>query len=313
MAEKTTKEPVERKFVAASDTSDEKLEKVKKKAAEDKEPEDKSEDVEEEAPRKKPAKADDGEKKAPKKKKAEDDDEDELPEKPPKARATTLRIIAAVLWFVAIAFEVLVILLLNRTLYIPSIPGLANCQLIYMIAGIAIDLICAVIGSLLWKKANHIDPASKKHKVRFFLWNNLGVLMVVLAFVPLIIYLLANKKLKGKPKTILTIIAAAALVIAVLFSIDYHPASKEDLAAANEESTILGDGTAYWTQWGHSYHFDPDCHTLSRSKNVYYGTVDEAFEAGRTDPCDFCALEGGAEQVSAAAEEAAEEDSLFED
>lgn len=28
-----------------------------------------------------------------------------------------------------------------------------------------------------------------------------------------------------------------------------------------------------------------------RSSKVYQGTIEEAFEANRTDPCDFCALE----------------------
>ena len=49
--------------------------------------------------------------------------------------------------------------------------------------------------------------------------------------------------------------------------------------------------TVYWTRFGKSYHLDPNCHTLMRSSKVYQGTIEEAFEANRTDPCDFCALE----------------------
>ena len=83
-------------------------------------------------------------------------------------------------------------------------------------------------------------------------------------------------------------IAAIALVLASLFSIDFNPVSAEELAEAQQ---TVGNGSVYWTQFGKSYHLDPNCHTLMRSSKVYQGTIEEAFEANRTDPCDFCALE----------------------
>ncbi len=216
--------------------------------------------------------------------------------KTPKGRATGLRVFAVILWLVAFAFEFLVIALIQKMIYIPG------DMTMWLIIGIVADLVCVIIGSLLWKKANHIDPASEKNKVRFFLWNNMGVIAAIVAFVPLIIILLKDKKLNSKTKTLVTIIAAVALVIAGAVSYDYHPASQESLAQAKSDSTMLGDGTAYWTVWGHSYHFNKDCQTLLNSATVYQGTVNESFEAGRTDPCDFCA--GGAE--AKAAEPAAE-------
>lgn len=218
----------------------------------------------------------------------------ETAEKTPKARATTLRIIAVLLWLLAIGCEVLVITILNGILYI---PGDKN---IWLIGGIVLDLVLVVIGSQLWKKSNRIDPISEKNKVKFFLWNNMGVIAAVLAFLPLIVLLLKDKKMDKKMKKIVTAIAAVALLAAVGFSIDYNPVSQEDLAAAKEESVAIGDGTAYWTQWGRSYHFDPDCRTLKNSSTIYQGTVEDAFEANRTDPCDFCA--GGAEAKAAEAE-----------
>ena len=80
-------------------------------------------------------------------------------------------------------------------------------------------------------------------------------------------------------------IFVVALVIASLFSIDYNPVAKEDF-----EGGLLAD-TVYWTQFGKSYHLDPDCHTLLRSKTIYEGSVDESYDANRTDPCDFCAID----------------------
>jgi hypothetical protein len=211
------------------------------------------------------------------------------PEKTPKARANSMRVIAVILWLAAVVFEILTILLLNKTLIFSK----SGDNTVWLIGGIVLDLICVIIGSLLWKKANHIDPASEKNKTKFFLWNNMGVIAAIIAFLPLVIILLTNKNLNAKTKKIVTIVAAVALIFAVVFSIDYHPASAEDLTQAKQESTVLGNGTAYWTVWGHSYHFDPNCRTLLNSATVYSGTVEQAFEAGRTDPCDFCA--GGAD------------------
>ena len=46
--------------------------------------------------------------------------------------------------------------------------------------------------------------------------------------------------------------------------------------------------TVYWTPNGKSYHTTSGCSTLSRSKNILSGTLDEAIAAGKTDPCDRC-------------------------
>lgn len=206
--------------------------------------------------------------------------------KTPQGRATLLRIVAVVLWLVAIGFEALVIFYLNGTLYLPG-----DNQMMWLIIGIGLDLVCVVIGSLLWKRANRIAPASKKNKVKFFLWNNMGVIAAVIAFLPLLILLIKNKNLDEKTKKIVTVVAAIALVAAVGLSIDYNPTSQEDLETAQAE---LGDGTTYWTRWGRSFHLDPNCHTLMNSAVVFDGPIEEAFKANRNDPCDFCADSFGA-------------------
>lgn len=201
-------------------------------------------------------------------------------QKTPKARANGLRIIAVIMWLVAIAFEVLAILLLNGTLYMPG------DKMIWLIVGIVLDLIFVVIGSLLWKKSNRIDPVSEKNKIKFYLWNNMGVIASIIAFLPLVVLLLKNKNLDAKTKKIVTVIAALAMLVAIGFSIDYNPVSQEDLAQAQRS---IGSDTVYWTRWGHSYHLDPNCQTLLNSAVVYQGDIDQSFEANRTDPCDFCA------------------------
>lgn len=46
--------------------------------------------------------------------------------------------------------------------------------------------------------------------------------------------------------------------------------------------------TVYYTPNGKSYHYDPDCRTLSRSKTILSGTLNDAINTGRADPCDVC-------------------------
>lgn len=202
------------------------------------------------------------------------------------------RIGAIIFWLLAIAAEAAVIMLLNGYLYLPF------DQMTCLIGGIIIDLIFVVIGSQFWKKANHINPPSKNNKLWFFLCSQMGLIAAVIAFCPLIVILLRNKDLDKKTKRIVTVIAAIALVLAGALSIDYDPVSQEEVAAAEAGYT----GVCYWTMYGRSYHFDMDCHTLARSSTLYEGTITEAYEASRTDPCDYCA-EGFDEELEEAIDE----------
>ena len=202
-----------------------------------------------------------------------------------KSSATTKRILSVILWIAALASEIGAILILNGTWYLPE-----DKNMYFLIGLVVVDLILVVIGALLWKGANRLDPPSKKNKFTFYLWSQMGLIAAIICFLPLIILLLKNKDLDAKTKKIVSIVAAVALVIAALLSVDFSPASSEDLAAAQELAMEIGDGTAYWTQFGKSYHLDPNCHTLLNSSTIYSGTVEEAFAANREDPCNFCAL-----------------------
>ena len=114
----------------------------------------------------------------------------------PHKRATTKRIWAIVCWVIAIAFEAIGILKLTDVIDWFSELELST----FLIICIVLDLIFVIIGSLLWKKANHIDPASEKNKTKFWLWNNLGVILSVIAFLPLIILVFTDKDLDKKSK-----------------------------------------------------------------------------------------------------------------
>jgi amino acid permease len=199
----------------------------------------------------------------------------------PKGSAGGLRAGAIVLWIAAIVFEVLAALVLFGKISMTFMPVMYQ-----LIAFIVLDLACVIIGSQLWKKANRIDPASEKNKVKFWLWNNMGVIVCCFAFIPIIILMLKDKDLDKKTKAICVAAAAIALIIGGLTSVDWNPVSQEQLATAEQ---VLGDTQVYWAPFGKVYHTHEDCQALNNSETLTVGTVDEAIAANRTRLCSFCA------------------------
>ena len=203
------------------------------------------------------------------------------------------RPIAIALWVLAIAFEVLALLVYKGTL--ANLPGKL---MVWLVAFIVLDLICVVVAGQLWKQANHIDPPSEANKVSFFLKSQLGAILAAVAFVPAIILMLTDENADPQTKKVGTIAAAIALAIGVGTSIDFHPVSEEDLTEMEETAIALGDGTVYWTPFGHKYHLNPDCQAIINSTDIYQGDVQAAFEAGRTDACKFCAKASGSDVLN---------------
>lgn len=200
---------------------------------------------------------------------------------PARGNAGGLRAGAVVLWIFAIVFEVLAVLVLFGKISLTFMPVLYQ-----LIAFLVLDLVCVVIGSALWKKANHIAPASERNKAKFWLWNNMGLIVAIFAFVPLVVLLLTNKDLDKRTKVICTVVAAIALLIGGAASIDYDPVSQEQLSTAE---FVLGDTVVYWAPFGKVYHTHEDCQALNNSETLTAGTVDQAIEANRTRLCSFCA------------------------
>ncbi len=203
----------------------------------------------------------------------------------PQKRATCKRVWAIMCWVIAIAFEVIGILKLTDV--INWFSGLDITT--FLIICIVLDLIFVIIGSLLWKKANHIDPASEKNKTKFWLWNNLWTILSVIAFLPIIILIFTDKDLDKKSKRLVWWIAIAALAIAGLASYDWNPVSMEWLERAEKEVLqVSPSGTVYRAEHSKKYHVDQDCPAFSRSETVYEWTVRDAYERGLTDPCRRC-------------------------
>jgi hypothetical protein len=201
-----------------------------------------------------------------------------------KGKAKSLRLFAIISWIVAIGLEVVAILLLRK-------PPIKTTWLIVLIVA---DLIFAVIGSLLWKKSNRLDPASEKDKVKFFIQNQLGAIISVIAFLPLVILIFTNKDMKGKQKGIVGAIAVVALLIAGATGIDFNPPSQEQYAAQTAQVETLNNGVnhVFWTKSGRSYHLYSDCSYINtdRTVEIFEGTVAKARELKNiTDLCDRCA------------------------
>ena len=223
----------------------------------------------------------------------------------PHKRATCKRIWAIVCWVIAIAFEAIWILKLTEV--INWFSGLDITT--FLIICIVLDLIFVIIGSLLWKKANHIDPASEKNKTKFWLWNNLWTILSVIAFLPIIILIFTDKDLDKKSKWLVGTIAIIALAIAGLASYDWNPVSMEWLERAEKEVLqVSPSGTVYWAEHSKKYHVDQDCPAFSRSETVYEGTVRDAYERWLTDPCRRCIPEYNEDEDTENVIEASEED-----
>jgi len=199
-----------------------------------------------------------------------------------KGRAKSLRLFAIISWIVAIGLEVVAILVLRK-------PPIKTTLLIILIV---VDLIFAVIGSLLWKKSNRLDPASEKDKFKFFVQNQLGAIISVIAFLPLVILIFTNKDMSGKQKGITGAIAVIALLIAGVTGIDFNPPSVEQYATQTAQvESLTGANHVFWTKSGTHYHLYSDCPYIntSRTDEIFTGTVAEARELKNiTELCSYC-------------------------
>lgn len=137
-----------------------------------------------------------------------------------KSGAKRLRIFALVLWAVAIGAEIAgIVFLLNGTFDNGNLP-----LLIGLLVVIAIG---AMTGSYFWKKANKSDPAKRAEKVRFFVQNQLGAIITMVAFLPLLALILLDKDMDPKNKKVAGGVGIALAVVATLFGVSYTPPSVE--------------------------------------------------------------------------------------
>lgn len=213
----------------------------------------------------------------------ENSDQKFVPKPVNKRKSRSYRLLSIVFWILAIGFEILAILQLNKE----------TIQTTWLIVFIVLDLLFVVTGSILWKKANRLDPASEKQKVRYFLQNQLGLIISIIAFLPLVILIFKNDKMDKKQKGIVGVIAIIALLIAGLIGVDFDPPSQEKYLEETQKVKSLTQGRdyVYWTKSGKSYHLFEDCSYINtdRTVEIFEGTVVQAKEMKKiSDLCDRC-------------------------
>ena len=198
----------------------------------------------------------------------------------PVGNSLGYRLGAVALWVLALGMEIVALLIFTGKINLTFMPSLWQ-----LIIALVLDLAFVIIGAQLWKKANRIKPASEKNKFLFWLWNNMGVIVCAVCFIPFVILALTNKEADKKTKAIAVVVAVIALLIGGVASYDFNPVSQEMQQAAMD--AIQDD--VYWSPFGKVYHTHDDCQALNQSDTLTYGSVEEAIAANRTRLCAFCA------------------------
>ncbi len=195
-----------------------------------------------------------------------------------KGQATTRRVIALLLWLLAIGGEAFAVFRVLKQ---------GTIDMTMLIVAIVVIGVLAIIGDLLWKSANKLDPASQSEPVRFFIQNQLGAILAIVAFLPLIVMIFNNKNMNQQQKTIAGGIGIVAFLIAGLMGVSLNPPSveqysQEDPAEVAVVTSITGKNLVFWTKDGTVYHLCQSVSDLqreSKDSTIYSGSVGDAHKA----------------------------------
>jgi len=218
-----------------------------------------------------------------------------------KSTATRFRWIAGILWAIAIVGEAVGIFWLLRqrvfvgedgTLVRDPDTGLLEEQgvtaqfpqwaFIALLVLLVVIAALSITGSFLWKKANRLDPARKSETTRFFVQNQLGAIIAIVAFLPLIILVFLDKDMDKGQKTTAGIVGIALAALAVFFGIDFNPPSVEQYTA--DQSAViqlLGQDEVVWVDGGEVYHVCDQVSAIQTGSEIRTGTTAQAVEAGK--------------------------------
>ncbi|KRC63295.1 hypothetical protein ASE12_00085 [Aeromicrobium sp. Root236] len=207
------------------------------------------------------------------------------------SQAKKLRLYAVLLWALGILIEIGAIfgLLLNKSILTATVDSdgvlsagkFPTWAFALLIALLVLDGIAVIIGSMLWKKANKLDPASEKEPFRFFIQNQLGAFIPIIAFLPVIILIFLNKDMGKTQKGVAGAVGIVVALLAVVMGIDFNPASVEKYTAEKQAVIqLLGEDKVYWAGGGEVYHVCGTVSDLSDS-TVESGTTADAVAANK--------------------------------
>ena len=207
------------------------------------------------------------------------------------AAATRLRIFAGIAWVVAIGGEIFGIVLLRQHKFdhgnLPLLLGI--------LVGVAIF---AIAGSLMWKAANKQDPARESDPAKFFFQNQLGAIITLIAFLPLIVLIFMDKDMDPKNKKIAGGVGAVLAVAATLIGVSWKPPSVEQ--STKDMNSCAAQINAGQPTTACSPEVAAQAQDIARdSKAVAEATKDAAHPAGQ-DVVYWIAPEGGAKKSATA-------------
>ncbi len=207
------------------------------------------------------------------------------------AAAKRLRIFAVLAWIVAIGGEIFGIVLLRQHKFdhgnLPLLIGI--------LVGIAIF---AIAGSLLWKAANKQDPARESDKAKFFFQNQLGAIITLVAFLPLIVLIFMDKDMDPKNKKVAGGVGAVLAVVATLIGVSWNPPSVEQYT--KDMNSCASQIKAGQPTTACSPEVAAQAQDIARdSKTVAEATKDAAHPAGQ-NIVYWIAPEGGAKKSATA-------------
>jgi uncharacterized membrane protein YqjE len=137
-----------------------------------------------------------------------------------QSSAKRLRIFAMLAWIVAIGGEIAGIVMLRQHKF-------DHGNLALLIGILVVIAIFAIAGSLMWKTANKHDPARESDKARFFFQNQLGAIITLIAFLPLIVLIFLDNDMDPKNKKVAGMVGGVLAVVAALIGVSWKPPSVE--------------------------------------------------------------------------------------
>ena len=137
-----------------------------------------------------------------------------------KSSASRLRLFAFIAWVIAIGGEIYGIVQLRAHKFDHGNLGL-------LIGILVVIAIFAIAGSLMWKAANRHDPARASEPGKFFFQNQLGAIITLIAFLPLVVLIFMDKDMDPKNKKVAGLVGAVLAVGATLIGVSWKPPSVE--------------------------------------------------------------------------------------
>ncbi len=158
--------------------------------------------------------------------------------------------------------------------------------MVYLIIAIVVIGILAVIGSLLWKRANRLDPASESEPTRFFIQNQLAAILAIVG-AAFIVLIFLNKDMDTQQKGIALAVRHCGHVDRDFYGRFDGPDCPSKI---NDQETavvvgLTGKDLVFWTKAetpDHLCQTVSDLQLQSKDNTIYSGSVADAHAAGRS-------------------------------